>query len=150
MSSFTIGKLAKSALVGVETIRFYERKGLIKRPDNNSEGYRQYSEDDSKRVSYIRRAQELGYTLREIKELLELGDNHQTTCGDYAARIEGKLSEIEGKITDLNRMKTSLLDILRKCDVSTCAENCNTMNRFEPDSEELDANKQRQKNEQKK
>ncbi|MBI3621136.1 MAG: MerR family transcriptional regulator [Nitrospirae bacterium] len=71
MTRFTIGKLARASGVGVETVRFYERKGLITRPSAR-EGYRTYAEEDARRIRFIRRAQALGFTLKQIKGLLEL------------------------------------------------------------------------------
>ena len=131
MSNFTIGKLAKSAAVGVETIRFYERMGLVRRPEKRRNGFRQYAAEDSTRIRFIKRAQELGYTLREIKELLALGDDPQTTCAEYAAGIEAKLAELDGKIQDLKRMKRSLSDILAMCEIDSCAEECKPLACFE-------------------
>ena len=75
----TIGKLAKAAGVGVETIRFYERKGMIKRPSNRGGGFRQYPEDEVSRIRFIKRAQELGFTLREVKTLLDLQSKRKIT-----------------------------------------------------------------------
>ena len=131
MSSFTIGKLAKSAAVGVETVRFYERQGLIKRPARNGSGFRHYAADDSVRIRFIRRAQELGCTLREVKELLELNATRRMVCADYSVRIEHKLTEIEGKIKDLQRMKRALKAILTTCGESPQDAECRILDCFE-------------------
>jgi MerR family mercuric resistance operon transcriptional regulator len=131
MSKFTIGKLAKSAAVGVETVRFYERKGLIKRPSKNGSGFRQYAADDSLRIRFIKRAQELGCTLREVKELLELNATRRTTCSDYSVRIERKLAEIDGKIKDLLRMKRALNEALATCGESPRDTECRILDCFE-------------------
>jgi MerR family mercuric resistance operon transcriptional regulator len=131
MSSFTIGKLAKSASVGVETVRFYERKGLIKRPSNNGSGFRKYAADDSLRIRFIKRAQELGCTLREVKELLELNATRRTTCSDYSVRIQRKLAEIDGKIKDLQRMKRALHEVLASCEGNPGDAECRILDCFE-------------------
>jgi len=85
MESMTIGKLAKRAGVGVETIRFYERKGLLPEPPRRYSGYREYPESAIDRVRFIRRAKELGFTLKEIGELLELRIRPGTTCRQMAS-----------------------------------------------------------------
>jgi len=131
MSSFTIGRLAKSASVGVETVRFYERKGLIKRPSSSDSGYRQYEADDSLRIRFIKRAQELGCTLREVKELLELNATRRTTCSDYSVRIQRRLAEIDGKIRDLQRMKRALKKILATCEDNPRDAECRILDCFE-------------------
>ena len=145
MSNFTIGKLAKSASVGVETIRFYERKGLIKRPPKSSSGFRHYAPENSRRILFIKRAQELGYTLREIKELIELDANRQTTCVDYIASVERKLDEIDRKIQDLKRMKRALQDILTSCEDDSCDAECNPLYCFETGCEVQNLDEQKVK-----
>lgn len=133
MSNFTIGKLAKSASVGVETVRFYERKGLIKRPSRSVSGYRQYEADDSLRIRFIKRVQELGCTLREVKELLELDATRRMTCSDYSVRIQRKRAEIDGKIKDLQRMKRALNKILASCADNPEDAECRMLDCFEND-----------------
>ena len=90
MKSLTIGQLARNGGVGVETVRFYERKGLLAEPDRRPSGYRQYDEDVVDRLRFIRRAKELGFTLNEIKELLSLRIDPTTTCADVKSRAEEK------------------------------------------------------------
>lgn len=105
----TIGKIAKQAGVGVETIRFYEREGLIKQPKKAvNQGFRLYQLEDAQKVRFIKRAQELGFTLKEVKELLKLNSSRQATCEDVRLKAEAKREEIEAKIADLERMKKSL------------------------------------------
>lgn len=86
MESLTIGKVARLAEVGVETIRFYEREGLIEEPSRGESGYRQYPKETIQRLRFIKRAKDLGFTLREIKELLALRLDPGTTCGDVRRR----------------------------------------------------------------
>jgi MerR family mercuric resistance operon transcriptional regulator len=121
----TIGKIAKQAGVGVETIRFYERKGLIKQPKKEfSEGFRSYSQDEALKIRFIKRAQELGFTLREIKELLDLNTNPRATCDDVRILAETKISEIEQKIKDLKQMKASVRQLEKACSDSRKAVAC--------------------------
>jgi len=114
MASFTIGKLARASGVGVETVRFYERKGLVRRPAAQG-GYRTYSNDDARRIRFIKRAQELGFTLREIKGLLELNASPRTTCADVKRHADAKRTEIGQKIRDLRRMQRSLARLAAAC-----------------------------------
>ena len=104
----TIGALARSAGVGVETVRFYERQGILPKPARSGSGYRQYGEDSARRIRFVRRAQELGFTLKEIGELLAMNVGKGASCGQLGGRTEAKLEEIERKIRDLKKMKASL------------------------------------------
>jgi len=115
MSTLTIGQLAKRADVGVETVRFYERRGLLTEPSRRSSGYRQYDEEVVDRLRFIRRAKELGFTLREIKELLSLRLDPSTTCADVKNRAEEKIEDIEAKIRTLQRMKKALVKVTKAC-----------------------------------
>jgi len=115
MATMTIGKLAKRAGVGVETIRFYERRGLIPEPPRLSSGYRQYDDATVLRVQFIRRAKELGFTLKEIEGLLSLRVDPNAPCQDVNRRIEAKIEDIEEKIEMLERMKSTLLSLDASC-----------------------------------
>lgn len=115
METMTIGKLAKRAGVGVETIRFYERKGLIPEPPRRSSGYREYDEDTVVRVRFIRHAKELGFTLKEIDSLLSLRVDPDAPCEDVNRRIEAKIDDIAEKIQMLERMKTTLVRLGAQC-----------------------------------
>ncbi len=131
MAPFTIGKLARAAGVGVETVRFYERKGLIKKPPAQT-GFRRYAEDDARRIRFIKRAQELGFTLKEIKGLFELNTNPRTTCADVKRRADAKLGEIEQKLRDLRKMKRSLAEVTEACGEGKQAlRECQLLNCFE-------------------
>jgi len=115
MNSLTIGQLAKIAGVGVETVRFYERKGLLAEPNRRPSGYRQYGEEVVNRLRFIKRAKELGFTLNEIKELLSLRLDPTTTCADVKERAEEKIDDIEAKIRTLRRMKNALVKVTKAC-----------------------------------
>src|SRR5687767_12378132 len=101
----TIGILAKQAGLGVQTLRFYEREGLLDEPARASSGYRTYDEAALKRLRVIRRAQELGFTLKEIKDLIALQDDRVTDCDRVRVAAQAKVRDMERKIADLSRMK---------------------------------------------
>jgi MerR family mercuric resistance operon transcriptional regulator len=111
----TIGKLAKAAGVGVETVRFYERKGILRRPAKREGGFRHYAASEATRIRFVKRAQELGFTLREVKDLLELQSNRKMTGAKVKERAEQKIAEIRGKISDLHRMEEGLAELARRC-----------------------------------
>jgi MerR family copper efflux transcriptional regulator len=111
----TISQLARQAGVGVETVRFYERKGLIDKPPRPDSGYRQYSPDVVSRIQFIKRAKELGFSLKEIQELLILRVAPETTRLDVKRRTEAKIAEIERKIEDLSRRKQALVKAAGLC-----------------------------------
>ena len=115
MKPLTIGKVARQAGVGVETIRFYEREGLIEKPPRRESGYRQYPEETVSRVRFIRRAKELGFTLKEIKELLSLRASPKSQCADVRRRAEAKINDIEQKLRVLQRMKKALVKLTAAC-----------------------------------
>ena len=104
MEPLTIGKLAEKAQVGVETIRFYERKGLIKKPTSRRGAFRVYSNELISKIYFIKKAQDLGFTLNEVKELLELNTKPRITCGTVKIKTLAKIEEIDAKIADLKRM----------------------------------------------
>jgi MerR family copper efflux transcriptional regulator len=110
-----IGQLARLAKVSVQTLRFYERKGLLSPPPRRPSGYREYPLETVETVRFIHRAQELGFTLREIKELLDLQKVPRSTCGDVVAVAQRKIQEIKEKISDLRAMQTALSKLLTQC-----------------------------------
>lgn len=111
----TIGRLAEAAGVGVETLRFYEREGLLPKPPRKRSGYRQYSPQAVERVLFIRRAKELGFTLKEITELLELRIDPHKSCADVRALARSKIEDVETKIADLARIKSALEKLAKAC-----------------------------------
>ncbi|MBA4189277.1 MAG: heavy metal-responsive transcriptional regulator [Planctomycetaceae bacterium] len=120
----TIGQLAKQAEVGVETIRFYEREGLLAEPDRTASGYRQYPPEAVERVKFLRRAQWLGFTLRDAKGLLELRDDPDADRADIHARATEKLADIDARIADLQAMRAELARVLTSCDGTGPAAGC--------------------------
>ena len=124
MKTLTIGQLAGQAEVGVETVRFYERKGLLAEPDRRPSGYRQYDAGVVDRLRFIKRAKELGFTLNEIKELLSLRLDPTTTCADVKSRAESKIDDIQDKIRTLQRMKKALVKVTKACSGSGGTSEC--------------------------
>lgn len=114
-NSVTIGQLAKAAGVGVETVRFYEREGLLVEPPRRRSGYRQYPREAIARVRFIRRAKDLGFTLKEIAELLALRIAPDKSCADVRAIANAKIADVEAKIHDLTRIKGALETLARAC-----------------------------------
>jgi len=115
MKLLTIGQVASEAGVGVETVRFCERKGLIGRPARKESGYRQFHPEVVRRIRFIRRAKELGFTLAEIDELLRLRVDPATTCADVRARAVEKISSVDGKIAELEGIRAALSRLAASC-----------------------------------
>lgn len=122
--SLSIGQLAKRAGVGVETVRYYEREGLLAEPQRRQSGYRQYQSDTVDRLLFIRRAKELGFTLKEIKELLSLRVDEDKTCADVRQQAEAKIADIEDRIRSLQRMKRALVKVTSQCSGSGPTSEC--------------------------
>jgi DNA-binding transcriptional MerR regulator len=113
MAGLTIGKLAAGEGVGVETVRFYQRRGLLALPDRAGSGFREYSEDDRQRLAFIRRARQLGFSLGEIGDLLGAGDGRSTD--DVIRAAEAKLATISAQITELTLLQGRLRRLVRVC-----------------------------------
>ncbi|MDC0935673.1 heavy metal-responsive transcriptional regulator [Pirellulales bacterium] len=119
-----IGEVAKQSEVGVETIRYYEREGLLAKPERKPSGYRQYDESVVARLRFIRRTKELGFTLAEIKEFLGLWFDANTRCEHVRHRAELKITDIEEKIRSLQKMKRSLQRIISECTEKGSVDDC--------------------------
>ena len=124
MESLTIGQLAQRAGVGVETVRFYERKGLIAEPPRRQSGYRDYPLETVARVLFIRRAKQLGFTLKEINELLELRVTPKRSCSYVKQNADAKIADIDDKIVALRRMRRALKDLVESCERNTPVKVC--------------------------
>jgi MerR family copper efflux transcriptional regulator len=109
----TIGQVAKLAGVGVETIRFYEREGLLNKPERKESGYRLFGADVVNRIRFIRRVQELGFSLKEIRELLFLRVDSRATAKEVKKRVDSKIDQIDGRIRDLKKVRTALAQLSR-------------------------------------
>jgi len=116
MDPLTIGKVAQAAGVGVETIRFYERQGLIERPPRPANGgFRAYPEQTVHRIRFIRQAQQLGFSLREARELLALRSDDAADAADIRARALARLEDVEDRMEHLGRIRTALRELLDAC-----------------------------------
>ena len=122
--ALTSGQLAKKSGVGVETLRFYEREGLLTKPARTVSGYRQYPAEAVERVQFIRRAQLLGFQLKDIKELLALRENPDANSGEVREKAVAKLADIDQKIKDLEAMKAELSRLVAACDGTGPAAHC--------------------------
>jgi MerR family copper efflux transcriptional regulator len=110
-----IGALASQAGVNVQTVRYYERRGLLPEPERRPSGYREYGTDVLDRLRFIRRAQELGFTLNEIGELLALRLDPRTPAAAVKARAESKIADIDRKMHDLERIRHALVHLAGRC-----------------------------------
>ena len=113
---FGIGVLSEQTGVNIETIRYYEREGLLPHPPRTAGGHRSFSEDHLKRLTFIRRSRELGFSLAEIRVLLALVDGGSYTCGEIKALTLEHAESVRSKISDLRRIKRILLDISSQCE----------------------------------
>jgi MerR family mercuric resistance operon transcriptional regulator len=138
MESLTIGQVARAAGVGVETVRFYEREGLIAEPPRRASGYRQYPPEAVRRIRFIKRAKELGFTLKEVRELLSLRVDPDTTCGDVRARAEAKTDAIGQKIHALQRMKDALVRLTEACVGSGPTGECPILEALDQEDDDAD------------
>jgi len=119
-----IGEVAKSAGITVEAIRYYEKEGLVDAPKRNKFGYRDYSADQAKVISFITKAKKLGFSLKETKELMGLRYTPGATCGDIKRKAEQKVTIITERIDLLTKVRESLEELINSCTeelpVSTC------------------------------
>lgn len=120
--NLTIGRVARLAGVGVETIRFYQRRRLLEEPPKPREGYRRYPEEAVKRIRFIKRAQVLGFTLEEVASLLDL--EKARACAETRAMAAHKVDLIDRKLTDLTAMREALASLIEQCDAGEPAKGC--------------------------
>lgn len=124
MAGMTIGKLARQADIGVETVRFYERRGLIDDPPRLSSGYRQYPAETVDRLRFIKRAKELGFSLDEIRELLDLSTQPAKNREQVRTKAQAKIDDIDRRMADLSRMKETLSKLTTACEQGDADEDC--------------------------
>jgi Zn(II)-responsive transcriptional regulator len=124
MPTLTIGKMAKMAGVTNDTVRFYERCGLIEPAGRSASNYRLYHAEDAARLRFIKRAKELGFSLNEIKDLLALSRDPHATKADVKARTEEKAEKIRQKIHDLAKILQALEQLNDMCDGHGSADDC--------------------------
>src|SRR6266404_5369325 len=125
MERLTIGKVAKEAGVNLETIRYYENEGVLPKPPRTHSGYRIFSEDAVKRLRFIKHAQDLGFSLKEIKELLALRVRPGSSCVDVRRKAEAKAVDVESRVQHLQTIKKALQSLTATCagkgPVSACS-----------------------------
>ena len=122
MEMLTIAGVARDASVNVETIRFYQRKGLLPQPPRPLGGIRRYGDVDVARVRFIKSAQRIGFTLEEVSQLLKLDDG--THCGEAKEIAEHKLGEIQHRLADLKRIQAALIELVKRCSASRGKVTC--------------------------
>jgi len=122
MQRMTIGKVASAAGVNVETVRYYQRSGLIPEPPRPPGGVRRYPAETVARLRFIKRAQELGFSLAEVRRLLALGDPQ--SCGKARALAAEKLALVCARLADLERMRETLETLIRRCDAASGKVRC--------------------------
>ncbi|NOG99779.1 MAG: heavy metal-responsive transcriptional regulator [Ignavibacteriae bacterium] len=115
MENLKVGEIAKKVGVNIETLRYYEKIKLMPKPRRIESKYRMYDILDVQRLLFIKKAKELGFTLKEIKELLELKIESSATCGDVKIIAKHKIRDIENKITDLQKIKKILQKLVSQC-----------------------------------
>lgn len=124
MDFLTSGQVAAQADVNVQTIRFYERKGLLEEPPRSKSGYRQYSTESVTRIRFIKHAQEFGFSLKDIQELLSLRVDRRSSCSDVSRQAEAKIADIEQKLQSLRRMRRVLRELVAACGTATPTGDC--------------------------
>ncbi|MEX2437414.1 MAG: MerR family transcriptional regulator [Candidatus Paceibacterota bacterium] len=126
-AQYKIGKTARLAGVNKETIRYYERRNLIQEPDRMDSGYRLFSQRHVDQIRFIKRAQELGFTLSEIEDLLNLKMDEGTTCSEIKREAEQKYQDVMSKIEDLQRIKATLTGLIDSCSGSGSIGDCSIL-----------------------
>lgn len=130
-----IGDLAKKAGVNVQTVRYYERRGLLPEPDRKPSGYRIYGKEDVLRLRFILRAKALGFTLTEIEELLGLRVDPRRTAEDVRRHAEEKIADVEEKIRDLRDMRRALRQLVESCEAHGSTDECALMHAIGADED---------------
>ena len=136
MNGLTIGKLAKKAGVTIDTVRFYERRGLIKEPARTQSNYRLYPEEEVAHLRFVKKAKELGFSLNEIKQLLKLQHDPMASKSDVKEWTEIKIREIRCRIKDLSRILSALEQLTGSCDGHGPVSECPILEALSGDSEE--------------
>jgi Hg(II)-responsive transcriptional regulator len=124
MNGLTISQIAKASNVSIETVRYYERRGLISEPPRTESGYRMFPKEVIQDIKFIKRAQDLGFTLEEIKKLLSISNDEESFHSEEIYEfVTGKIQEIEAKIHEFNNIKSLLEDLAAKCPGSGVLKN---------------------------
>jgi len=124
MAGFTIGEIARRAGVGIDTVRYYERNDLLPKPARRASGYREYEVEDVRRLRFIRRAKDIGFTLDEVRELLALSSDRERGVRGIKARAQARLADTESRIRELQRMRAGLKKLIAACPGHGALETC--------------------------
>ncbi len=127
----TIGQLAKMASVNVQTVRYYERRNLLQPTDRKASGYRVYSDEALRRLRFIKNGQALGFTLREVTDLLNLRVSSVARCGTIQVKAQAKLRQVEAKTRDLLALSRALKSLIRTCRAGEPTDRCPILNRLD-------------------
>jgi Cu(I)-responsive transcriptional regulator len=130
-ATFSIGDLSRATETRVETIRYYERIGLLPKPARTSGNYRAYSGGHLDRLSFIRRARSLGFSLDQVRQLLALSDDRQQPCDEVDTIARAHLDEVDAKIADLTALRRELNDLIRQCGGGT-TQDCRIIEALSP------------------
>ncbi len=128
-----IGELAHRTGVPIDTVRYYERQGLLPQPERQPSGYRRYRSSDVTRLRFVRRAKALGFTLEEIRELLALSGRREDDMGSLKAAAEHKLADIEAKLAELVRIRDGLRTLIEACPGHGALETCPILHALDED-----------------
>jgi len=131
ITTYKIGEVAHRADVNKETVRYYEQRELIPKPDRRRSGYRIFTQRQIDQIKFIKRAQQLGFTLREIKELLELRVDEETSCSEIKEEAQKKYQDVTQKIKDLRQIQDTLVDLIDSCSEGGPIDNCPILNALE-------------------
>ena len=129
-----IGELAQRAGVRIDTVRYYERQGLLPAPQRQASGYRRYEDSDVARLRFVRRAKALGFTLIEIRELLALSGRREDDMGGLKAASSEKLADVEAKLAELKRIRDGLKTLVASCPGHGALEQCPILNALDEDA----------------
>ena len=142
-SQYSIGQLAKTAGVNIQTVRYYERLRLLEPSDRKPSGYRLYDGESLKRLRFIKNAQTLGFTLHEIAELLNLRVTSTARCGDIQRKAQAKLKQVEVKVRDLQVLARALRQVIRTCRAGQPIDRCQILHHLEKEQVSTDQAKKR-------
>lgn len=134
MKVYTIGQAAREADVNIETFRYYERRGLVPEPPRSQGNYRLYPGETVRRVRFVKRAQELGFTLNEIRDLLALRESAEATCDDVRVQAVEKVRDIEEKIRSLKAMREAISTLVNRCPGEGPVGACPIIESLEPEN----------------
>ena len=129
--SYTAGQLAKVANVNIQTVRFYDRQGILKPASRTEAGYRVYDKEGVKRLNFIIQAKELGFSLKEIKEFLELRVQSVQTCDRVRKKTTEKLKDIQNKIAHLKKLEKTFKDLIGDCENRVISDQCPILEKME-------------------